>query len=316
MLKGDFRRFITRLRNENRLSPSTIQHYERWLKRYSTFLEASGIGPWDATEDDVADFIGFLQSSRKSSKPYKPETIAQCISELRAFYRWGQATGLIEKDPMTFIQRPHIPKRLPRVLTQEQVKRFLGVLSQDTTPTGLRNYAAVELLYATGIRISELIALDLPDLCLNTNSVYIYSAKTKRERVMPLHDVAVQTLGQYMILGRPYLMKKETSALFINQMGERVTRKGMGEVILAAAKRAGLGHVTPHQFRHSFATHMHQNGVNTRDLQELLGHANIKNTEVYTHVSPDHLFSVYKQFHPMAIQNRKPQRKRRGRGRS
>ncbi|KPC99385.1 Tyrosine recombinase XerD [Geobacillus sp. BCO2] len=224
------------------------------------------------------------------------------MASIRSFHQFLLREKIAAQDPTVHIETPQFERTLPKVLSVEEVEALLAA-PQVSTPFGLRDKAMLELLYATGMRVSELVQLNLSDVHLTMGFVRCYG-KGRKERIVPIGRMAIEALAHYLEHGRPQLVnprRRATEALFLNHYGQRLTRQGFWKILKRLAKEAGIEkELTPHTLRHSFATHLLENGADLRAVQELLGHADISTTQMYTHVTKTRLKDVYKQYHPRA----------------
>jgi integrase/recombinase XerD len=296
-------RYLDHLTVERGLSPNTLSAYRRDLARYERFLATWGIV--DATQagpDAVAAFVVQLSSSSPggNGRPYKASSVARTLSAVRSFHRFLTREGETEHDPTAAIVRPRVPRGLPRPLTVDEARRLLRAPS-DAEPAGLRDRAILELLYGSGLRISELVGLDVDDLDLEAGSVRVLG-KGSKEREVPVGRFGREAAEAYLSRARPALATDHSrAALFLNLRGGRLTRQGCAQLLAKHVKGAGLDRrVTLHTLRHSFATHLLEGGADVRVVQELLGHASVATTQVYTLVTRDHLREVYFTSHPRA----------------
>lgn len=295
-------RFLDHLAVERGLSRHTLDAYRRDLRRYLTFLEERGVRDVGSVrEEDVAAFVRHLSGSEYApERTYRASSVARALAAARALHRFLVREGVVPDDPTQGVIRPRIPRSLPKPLTVDQVSALLAAPG-DAEPPALRDTAILEVLYGAGLRISELVALDVDDVDLEEGSVRVVG-KGDKERVVPLGRYAVRAVGSYLARSRPVLARSRSGgALFLNQRGGRLTRQGATNIIQTAARRAGIrARVTPHVLRHSFATHMLEGGADVRVVQELLGHASVATTQIYTLVTQDHLREVYDDAHPRA----------------
>lgn len=284
------------MRIEKGLAGNTITSYERDLKSYLQYINKVERIPITAvTRVHIIHFLHLLKDQNKSAK-----TIARYIASIRSFHQFLLRERVAESDPSVHIETPKLERKLPNVLSIVEVEALLEV--KDRSAYGLRNKAMLELLYATGLRVSELINLNLPDVHLTMGFVRCLG-KGNKERIIPLGGIATEAIITYIERGRNELAsnKKSTDALFLNHHGERLSRQGCWKILKKLAKEANIQKdLTPHTLRHSFATHLLENGADLRAVQEMLGHADISTTQIYTHVSKVRLKDVYKQFHPRA----------------
>ncbi|MFB9761984.1 MULTISPECIES: site-specific tyrosine recombinase XerD [Bacillaceae] len=282
---------------EKGLSQNTIVSYERDLKSYIKYLQKveqlSSLA--EVTRLHIIGFLQGLKDANKSSK-----TMARHIASVRSFHQFLLRERVLERDPSVHIETPQGERKLPKVLSVAEVEALLDAPKQGGA-FGLRDKAMLELLYATGLRVSELIQLDISDVHLTMGFVRCLG-KGRKERIIPLGNLAIEAVGRYIERGRRELLgKNATDALFLNLRGERLSRQGFWKILKGMAKEARIEkELTPHTLRHSFATHLLENGADLRAVQEMLGHADISTTQIYTHVSKARMKDVYKQFHPRA----------------
>ncbi|RJQ05457.1 MAG: site-specific tyrosine recombinase XerD [Bacillota bacterium] len=289
--------FITYLSAERGLSANTLESYGRDLRQYSAYLKNKVrlVSLLDASRANIISYLLLMEKQGKS-----PATIARRLAALKSFYQFLVRQSLVERDPTANLESPKLDRKLPKVLTVREVETLLRQ-PKPGTPGGLRDKAMLELLYATGIRVSELISLSVGDV--NLDSRYVRCAgKGGKERTVPLGTIACQAVSEYLTRGRPQIVKDPGErSLFVNHHGRRMTRQGFWKILKKYAGEAGIRkEITPHTLRHSFATHLLENGADVRAVQEMLGHADISTTQVYTHVSRGRLRDVYKTSHPRA----------------
>jgi integrase/recombinase XerD len=292
------------LRVERGLAPNSLSAYRRDLRRYAEYLRRRGVTTDVATVDEaiVAGYVDELQQARTEEglRRYKESSIARALAAVRSFHRFCVEEGLLDDDPSGDVGAPRVPQGIPKALTEAEVDALLGAVPGDS-PRPRRDRALLEVLYAGGLRISELVGLDLGDIDLYDGLVRVMG-KGSKERVVPLGRSAREAVGDYLTTGRPELAgRQRVDALFLNARGGRLTRQGAWLIVRAAGDRAGLqGRLFPHVLRHSCATHMLDHGADIRVVQELLGHASLSTTQVYTKVSPERLRAVYDAAHPRA----------------
>jgi integrase/recombinase XerD len=295
-------RFLDHLTVERGLSDNTVAAYRRDLARYAAFLRARGIGSLRrADERTVSSFVASLSGSvHGEGRPYRTSTVVRALSSVRSLHRFLMAEGVAPSDPTAGVHRPKLPRSLPRPLSIEDVDRLLAAAA-GRTPAELRDLAALETMYGAGLRVSELVGLDVDDVDLEEGSVRAFG-KGSKERIVPLGRPARDALAAYLHSGRPALAGRSSrAALFLNQRGGRLTRQGWAKLLRARVERAGIrARVTPHTLRHSFATHLMEGGADVRVVQELLGHASVQTTQIYTLVTKEHLRDVYLSSHPRA----------------
>ncbi len=293
--------YLTFLRVERGLSPATIAAYANDLRHFTAFAEHANTD-WRADATVARDHLAALS---RPPRVLKPASHRRKAAAIRAFYRFCYGEGIIEKDIAGLLDLPRATRQLPDTLDVAQVEALLDAPDGDQSE-GIRDRALLELLYACGLRISEALGLDLEDISLVEGSVRVIG-KGDRERRLPVGDVAIAALERYLDEVRPgYLAKlerplKRGGPLFVSRRGHRLARMSAWRVIRRAALRGGIrGHVTPHTLRHSFATHMLEGGADLRVVQELLGHASITTTQLYTHLTGERIRQVYARAHPRA----------------
>ncbi len=297
----------TWLRVERGLAPNSLAAYRRDLTRYATYLRRAGVtDPASVGEAEVAKYVEHLKRARDDDgRPrFAPSSVARALVAVRSFHRFCLDEGYLASDPSEEVGAPRVPQGIPKALSEAEVDALLGAVVGEE-PRALRDRAILETLYATGIRISELVGLDRRDLDLEDALLRVYG-KGSKERVVPVGRGARATLGDYLARGRPELERPATrrvpgDPLFLNARGGRLTRQGCWKIVTSAGDRVGLeGRLSPHVLRHSCATHMLEHGADIRVVQELLGHASLSTTQVYTKVSPERLRAVYDLAHPRA----------------
>ncbi|WP_048602217.1 site-specific tyrosine recombinase XerD [Rubeoparvulum massiliense] len=288
--------YIQYLVVEKGLAENSIQSYGRDITQYLTFIkEKYQISVEKTTRTHVMGYLIHLQEQGKSTS-----TITRNLSSLRGFYRFLLLDRYIASDPTSHLETPKLDKRLPKVLTIEEVDRLLQQ-PKEIDAMGARDKAMLELLYATGLRVSELISLNVHDVNINMEFVRCMG-KGSKERIIPLGSSAIKALQRYTERFRPQLVRNRSEeALFLNHHGGRLTRQGFWKIIKQYAESAQITKViTPHTLRHSFATHLLENGADLRAVQEMLGHADISTTQIYTHVTQTRLKEVYQKTFPRA----------------
>jgi len=291
-------RFLRHIAVERGLAGNTVAAYRRDLERYATWLSARGITGLEQV--GPADVSGYL-AELSGSTALAASSVARMLSAVRALHRFAHEEDGLPADPAATLRPPKLARRLPKAITVEQMERLLAAPGTDG-PQGLRDTALLELLYATGARISELVALDVDDLAEGAELVRV-RGKGAKQRLVPVGSAARRAVSDYLVRGRPALAAagRGSAALLLGARGARLSRQHAWLIIQAAAERAGLGaHVSPHTFRHSFATHLLAGGADVRAVQELLGHASVATTQIYTLVTVDTLRDVYVSAHPRA----------------
>ena len=287
--------FITYLLVERNASPYTARNYRREVGEFLRSLKGEGVSSLQEIDRQVLTrYLLWLRA-----KGYAKTSIRRRISELRSFFRYLLGEKIVESNPIKAISAPKVPQRLPRYLKPEEIGAIMQ--APDTSqPLGRRNRAILEILYATGMRISELTGLDVGTGKIARGEMMV-RGKGGKDRIVLLGRPARDVLDLYLKEGRPRLLKgRRTSALFLNRSGERLSVRGVQSMLDRCARKAGLSWVTPHLFRHTFATHMLGGGADLRVVQELLGHVSLSSTQVYTHVSQRRAREVYMHSHPLA----------------
>ncbi len=289
--------FLEYLEVERGFSPHTLSAYHTDLVQFHTFLrERHAFRSWaQVKRQDILAFLTFMKERK-----YASSTITRRISAIRSFLSYLMQIGRLKHDPSEELELPRVPRQLPRVLSTEEVDELLELPSRASTPIALRDRAMLETAYASGMRVSELVALKLGDVNLAAGSVRCLG-KHKKERIVPLSATAVQALQDYLDLGRPHLARSAAQDyLFLNRRGREMTRQGFWLMLKRYAEEMGLYDITPHTLRHTFATHTLRRKADLRSVQEMLGHASIATTQIYTHLATDQLHEAYEQAHPRA----------------
>ncbi len=290
----DIAAFLRVLEGERGASPHTLLAYRRDLRQFTAFLRDAGITAWDQVTPQLARrYVAVLD------RRYARSATARHLSAVRTLFRFLYREGRVSVDPMVLVSSPKRQRRLPKFLTPDEVRVILQA-PDLSTPSGLRDRAMLEVLYATGIRVAELVALRVPDL--QWEGELRVTGKGRRERVVLVADAAVEALRRYLQFGRPRLSPtRGTEAVFVNARGGPLTDRGVRLILDRAIRQAALARrVSPHVLRHTFATHLLDGGADLRTVQELLGHVNLATTQIYTHVSRDWLKRVYDKAHPRA----------------
>jgi integrase/recombinase XerD len=304
--------YLEHLVVERGLARNTVESYRRDLRRYESSLTGHGKTQLrDVTPGDVAEFLASLREGNAEHQALAVSSAARAVIAVRGLHAFAAAHGLAETDPARDVPPPTPPRRLPKAITVAEVERLLtasgpGPADASGHPRLLRDRALLEFLYSTGARISEATGLDVDELHLDADPVVRLAGKGGKQRVVPVGSYAVRALKAYLVRARPALAAASrrvsvTPAVFLNARGGRLTRQGAWGVLHAAAERAGLAGVSPHTLRHSFATHMLDGGADLRVVQELLGHASVATTQVYTLITVDRLREVYASAHPRAL---------------
>lgn len=298
-MQEQIRKFLDFLAVEQGYSDNTIAAYQNDLSQFARFLTEMDppLTLWaEVSKGNIVTYILHLKE-----REYASSTVARKVAAIKSFFHFLLADGIIEDDPTVTLDSPKVKKRLPKAMSHDLVNRLLNEAGKSSTPKGKRDKALLELLYATGMRVSELVLLNIDDVNLASANARCFG-KGAKERIIPIYDRAVHALEEYLQKGRPRLMKDpKEKALFLNHRGKRLTRQGLWLIIKHYAEEIGVGsEVTPHTLRHSFATHMLSGGAGLHEVQKLLGHANISTTQVYTHVNSERLREVYDESHPRA----------------
>jgi integrase/recombinase XerD len=289
-------RFLDYLLVERGLSSNTIASYGRDIAQFASFAREMDVESVDSITEEL--LLKFL--ARLKREEYATTSVERKLAAIRSFLRFLKREGEVESDPAYYIESPRPAKPLPKTLTEDEVTELLR--QPDTTePNGLRDKAMLETLYATGLRVSELINIKVNDVNLGVGFVRCIG-KGSKERVVPIGEVAVDAIKDYMAHCRDHFAKGQRNEyLFLTNRGGPMTRVGFWKIIKKHASAAGItAHITPHVLRHSFATHLLSHGADIRSIQEMLGHASVATTQIYTHVTRDHLREVYKKAHPRA----------------
>ena len=302
--------YLDHLLVERGLAKNSMAAYRRDLSRYQEFLIEKGLLEFVAvTANDISDFLINLRLGSKDHPALAPSSAARTLIAVRGLHAFLAKEGITTSDPARAVKPPGISKRLPKALTFTEIERLLNAVGagseSDLSVLMMRDQALLELLYGTGARISELIDLNLDDVSTLSKDLPILRLKGKgdKERLVPVGSHALTALDRYLVRSRPVLSGKSTSssALFLNARGTKLSRQSAWMILQSAAQRADLaGKVSPHTMRHSFATHLLENGADVRVVQELLGHASVTTTQIYTLVTVDQLREVYATAHPRA----------------
>ena len=292
--------FLAYLELERGLSRNTLQAYRSDLHQFAEFLTRRQLTAETASHGDLAAFLTELAEGDEEHAPVAATTLARKVACLRSFYRHLRREGLIDHDPTADLRGPRGPQRLPRVLSRDEVGRLLGA-PRGVDPLALRDRALLELMYACGLRASEAVGLELGDLDLE-EGILCARGKGSKERLVPVGREALSAIGGYYRSGRPELLGiSAQQRVFLNRRGGPLTRQGLYKIVQGHARRVGLEErMSPHTLRHTFATHLLAGGCDLRSLQEMLGHADLATTQVYTHLSADRLKDAYFGAHPRA----------------
>ena len=286
--------FFDFLENDKKLSENTLQSYRRDLKQFKRYLEACEIHYNRVKEEDIKDYIRELQEAGK-----KASSISRCIASIRSFYQFVLKRKKIKVDPTANIQSPKIEKRVPSVLTSKEVELLLEQ-PKNVDLKGIRDKAMLEFAYATGMKVTEIISLNIDDV--NLEEKYVTCRNGNKQRNIPLGSMSLKALQEYIEEARDVLIKSENEkALFVNINGTRLTRQGFWKIIKYYKEQAHITKdITPHVLRHSFATHLLQNGADLKAIQTMLGHSDISSTQIYMQFQDEGLKDIYKKAHPRA----------------
>jgi integrase/recombinase XerD len=296
--------YLDHLTVERGLAPNTISSYRRDLRRYSEYLAAAGVrGMAEVAESDVAGFLTALREGDDDHPPLSATSAARAVVAVRGLHRFALLDGLVPDDVAHEVRPPTPARRLPKAVPVESVVALIEAAGAVEGPRGLRDRALLELLYGTGARISEAVGLAVDDLDRGQSTVRL-AGKGGKERVVPVGSYALRAVEEYLVRARPALVANGrglSGVLFLNARGGPLSRQSAWSILRSAAERAGIGaEVSPHTLRHSFATHLLDGGADVRVVQELLGHASVTTTQVYTLVTVDRLREVYATSHPRA----------------
>lgn len=282
------------LKIEKRASANTVSSYLRDVSQFAVAMDGQGVELTQVVTKDVENYANSLMKRGKS-----PATVTRSVASIKSFYTCLMGKGYIGRNPAKGVSSAKVERKLPQVLTSKEVELFLEQ-PECTDLKGYRDRAMLELLYATGIRVSELIELDVDDLNLPGGVLKCFSKG--KERIIPLYPAAIRALGEYVSNVRPQLVDSmDETALFVNMSGERMSRQGFWKLIKYYQEKAGIQKdITPHTLRHSFAAHLLENGADLRSIQEMLGHADISSTQIYSKLINQKIKDVYKKAHPRA----------------
>ena len=286
--------FLEFLQNDKKVSNNTLQSYKRDIMYYHKYLESNNLNYAKMEEEDIKDYLTHLQEVGK-----KPSTVSRSLASIRSFYQFLVKNKKAKKDPTANIQSPKIEKKAPSVLTAKEVELLLDQ-PKDVDLKGTRDKAMLEFAYATGMRVTEIISLNIEDI--NLEEGYAVCRTGAKQRTIPLGSMSLKALKEYIEEARPILIKDESvKALFVNINGQRLTRQGFWKIVKYYKEQAHITKdITPHVLRHSFATHLLQNGADLKAIQTMLGHSDISSTQVYMQFQDEGLKNVYRKAHPRA----------------
>ncbi len=298
--KVNLEEFIGHLTAERHFSNHTISAYRNDINQFHRWLQARPeIRSWgDVKRTDVQDYLLHLKGSEE--RAYAPATQARKIAAIKSFFHFLTADEQLVQDPTTDLVSPRVQKYWPKAITIQQVNALLEHTARNHSPEGQRDHAMLELLYATGVRVSELVNLDLEHISSEGQHLRCIG-KGRKERLVPIHERAMAAVCSYIEHARPKLLRdKEERALFLNHRGHRLTRQGFWLILKSYSAAAQVDGITPHTLRHSFATHMLNGGTDLRKVQEWLGHSSISTTQIYTQLNTERLHQAYDSAHPRA----------------
>ncbi|OUQ24695.1 site-specific tyrosine recombinase XerD [Flavonifractor sp. An135] len=289
-----YQEYAVYLETEKKAASNTQSSYLRDVRQYLQWLQEEGVAVETAAQSDVERYTHHLTAEHKSAA-----TITRSLASLKSFYQFLGERGWVDHNPARGLSPARVERKLPQILTSKEVELFLDQ-PDPADPKGCRDKAMLELLYATGIRVSELIGLNVDHI--NLSASFIRCVGRDRERIIPLYATAVQALSDYLDHVRPQMVERpDDKALFVNMSGERMSRQGFWKIIKHYQEKADIQKdITPHTLRHSFAAHLLENGADLRSIQEMLGHADISSTQIYTQIVNQKLKEVYQKAHPRA----------------
>ena len=286
--------FLEFLQKDKKLTENTLQSYKRDINQYQEYINKNNLNYASADEETIKDYLTYLQDNGK-----KTSTVSRNLASIRSFYQYSVRSKEIVLDPTANVQSPKIEKRIPNVLSTKEVELLLEQPT-DTDLKGIRDKAMLEFAYATGMRVTEIISLDIKDV--NVKDGYVICKTGTKQRTIPLGDMSLKALKSYIEESRPYLIKSDDAeSLFVNINGKRLTRQGFWKIVKFYKEQAHIDkEITPGVLRHSFATHLLQNGADLKSIQSMLGHSDISSTQVYMQFQDEGIKNVYKKAHPRA----------------
>ena len=286
--------FLDFLENEKKLSANTLQSYRRDIVQYQDYLDSQGLVYTKVGQQEIKDYIEYLKKEDK-----KTSTISRNLASIRSFYQYQLRTKKVKKDPTEGMQSPKIEKKAPSILSSEEVELLLEQ-PNNVDLKGIRDKAMLEFAYATGMRVTEIISLNIDDVDFEKS--YVTCNNGVKKRNIPLGKISLKALSEYVKDARPVMIKSEDEkALFVNVNGKRLTRQGFWKIIKYYKEQAHISKdITPHVLRHSFATHLLQNGADLKSIQMMLGHSDISSTQVYMKYQDDGIKNIYRKAHPRA----------------
>lgn len=286
--------FLEFLQNDKKLSDNTLQSYRRDIMQYADYIEKNKMNYIKVTKEDIEAYLDSMKSMQK-----KTSTISRNLASIRSFYQFLMRNRKVKQDPTEGIGSPKIEKKAPSILSSQEIELLLEQ-PKDVDLKGIRDKAMLEFAYATGMRVTEIISLDIDDV--NIDESYVTCKNGSKQRNIPLGKISLKALKEYIEHARPVLIKDEKNkALFVNINGKRLTRQGFWKIIKYYKEQAHITKdITPHVLRHSFATHLLQNGADLKAIQAMLGHSDISSTQVYMQFQDESLKNVYRKAHPRA----------------
>jgi integrase/recombinase XerD len=284
-MREQVQNFLDYITEEKGYSQNTLAAYRNDLSQFLSFLEGRVAELSRVTRETILDYV----MSMKADQEYASSTVARKVAAIKSFFHYLVQTGQIQDDPTATLDSPKVRKRLPKAISAEDIEALLSEPARDGSPKTLRDRALLELLYATGLRVTELVSLDVADVSLASATVRVVRPKDKRERIVPIHERALSPLQDYLERGRLQLLRDaQEQALFLNHRGQRLTRQGLWLIVKHYVREVGIREeVTPHTLRHTFAAHLLDRKVELEYVQQILGHANISTTQIYTQVAAD-----------------------------
>ena len=286
--------FLEFLQKDKKLTDNTLQSYKRDISQYENYIDKNNINFENASEDTIKDYLNYLQQNGK-----KTSTVSRNLASIRSFYQYAVRAKDVKEDPTENVQSPKIEKRIPNVLSAKEVELLLDQ-PVDTDLKGIRDKAMLEFAYATGMRVTEIISLNLKDV--NVKEGYVICKTGTKQRTIPLGEMSIKALKNYINESRPFLIKSDdVESLFVNINGKRLTRQGFWKIVKFYKDQAHIEKdITPGVLRHSFATHLLQNGADLKAIQTMLGHSDISSTQVYMQFQDEGIRNIYKKAHPRA----------------
>ena len=286
--------FLEFLQKDKKLTENTLQSYKRDISQYENYIEKNNLNYAEVDEDTIKGYLAYLQESGK-----KTSTVSRNLASIRSFYQYSVRVKDLKKDPTENVQSPKIEKRIPNVLSTKEVELLLEQ-PEDSDLKGIRDKAMLEFAYATGMRVTEIISLDIKDI--NVKEGYVICKTGTKQRTIPLGELSIKALKNYVDESRPYLIKSDDEpSLFVNINGKRLTRQGFWKIVKFYKEQAHIDkEITPGVLRHSFATHLLQNGADLKAIQTMLGHSDISSTQVYMQFQDEGIKNIYKKAHPRA----------------